>query len=94
VMLHNNAEANGIRCAVVAIYGSSDGHALDAFQTTDEGLVFVDDTGNTQGQDVDKFAKITVGQEISEVSAFRSDSLVQVSGPSGLGPVDSGYMWW
>jgi ribosomal protein L40E len=94
VMLHNDAEANGIRCAVVAIYGSSDGHALDAFQTTDEGLVFVDDTGNTQGQDVDKFAKITVGQEVSEVPAFRSDSLVQVSGPSGLGPVDSGYMWW
>jgi len=94
VMLHNNAEANGIRCAVVAIYGSSDGHALNAFRTTDEGLIFVDDTGNIQGQDVDKFAKITMGQEVSEVPAFRSDSLVQVSGPSGLGPVDSGYMWW
>jgi hypothetical protein len=94
VMLHNHAEADGIRCAVVVIYGSSDAHALNAFQTTDEGLVFVDDTGNTQGQDVDKFAKITVGQEVSELPVFRSDSLVQVSGPSGLGPVDSGYMWW
>ena len=95
-VLHNNAEANGIRCAFVSIQGaaSNAGHALDAFQTTDDGLVFVDDTGNTQGQDVDKFARIIVGQEVSEVPVFRSDSLVQVSGPSGLGPVDSGYMWW
>jgi hypothetical protein len=97
VMLHNNAEANGIRCAVVVIAGtaSSEGHALDAFQTTDDGLVFVDDTGNTQGQDVDKFAEITMGQEVTEVPVFKSDShYVQVSGPSTLGPVSIGDMWW
>lgn len=95
VMLHNRAEANGIRCAVVVIYGSSGGHALNAFQTTDEGLVFVDNTGNTEGRDVDKFARIVMGQEVSVVPVFRSDSLlVQVSGPATLGPVSMGYMWW
>jgi len=45
--LHNNAEAVGIRAAWVAISfaDGSDGHALNAFQTTDNGLVFVDCTG-------------------------------------------------
>jgi ribosomal protein L40E len=95
VMLHDNAEANGIRCAVVAIYGSSEGHALDAFQTTDDGLVFVDDTGATSGTGIDSFAKITMGQEVSEVPVFRSDSsFVQVSGASMVGPITIGYMWW
>jgi len=45
--LHNNAEAAGIRAAYVAVSfeGGGDGHALNAFQTTDEGLVYVDCTG-------------------------------------------------
>ena len=96
VALHNNAEANGIRCAYVGIQGSASnfGHALDAFQTTDEGLVFVDDTGNEDGTGIDPFAKITMGQEVSEVPVFRSDSLVQFRGVPGLGPIISGVMWW
>ena len=55
--LHNDAEIAGIRCAYVSIqlsgytdpnnFGipSNTGHALDAFQTTDRGLVYIDDTG-------------------------------------------------
>jgi hypothetical protein len=50
-MLHNNAEAAGIRSAYVCIqlgpsanYPYSGGHALNAFNTTDRGLVFIDDT--------------------------------------------------
>ncbi|MBI4284316.1 MAG: hypothetical protein HY670_00230 [Chloroflexi bacterium] len=45
--LHNSAEANGIRAAWVAIdfTGERQGHALNAFETTDRGLVFVDVTG-------------------------------------------------
>jgi ribosomal protein L37AE/L43A len=58
--LHNDAELAGIRCAYVSVdlsgypdpyhYGipSNTGHALDAFQTVDRGLVYVDDT-NTLG---------------------------------------------
>jgi hypothetical protein len=55
--LHNEAEKTGIRCAYVSIdlsgypdpshlgIPSNSGHALDAFQTTDRGLVYVDATG-------------------------------------------------
>ena len=45
--LHNHAEAAGIRAAEVQIVfkGEEAGHALNAFLTTDYGLVFVDSTG-------------------------------------------------
>jgi hypothetical protein len=45
--LHNNAEHAGIKAALVVI-GFEDGstpHALNAFETTDKGLVFIDCTG-------------------------------------------------
>ena len=45
--VHNNAEAEGIRAAVVHIdfRSESQSHALNAFLTTDYGLVYVDCTG-------------------------------------------------
>ena len=45
--LHNNAEAAGIRAAWVAINFSdgSEAHALNAFNTSDKGLVYIDCTG-------------------------------------------------
>jgi len=45
--VHNNAEAAGIRAGFVAIHiaGAEQGHALNAFQTTDMGLVYIDCTG-------------------------------------------------
>jgi exonuclease VII small subunit len=43
--LHNDAERAGIRAAYVAVEFSSGYHALDAFKTTDRGLVFIDCTG-------------------------------------------------
>jgi hypothetical protein len=47
VDLHNSAEAAGIQCGVVAVgfAGKEDGHAFDAFPTTDRGIVYVDCTG-------------------------------------------------
>ena len=47
--IYNNAEANGIRTAFVAIdlKGSTIGHAFNAFETTDMGMVYVDCTGMT-----------------------------------------------
>lgn len=47
--VHNNAEAKGIRAAFVCIdfTGESIGHAINAFETTDKGLVFIDCTGST-----------------------------------------------
>jgi hypothetical protein len=94
VMLHDNAEAHGIRCALVGVeYATPDGgHALNAFQTMDEGLVFVDDTGASNTTGFDRFAKVTMGQPVSEVPVFMSD--YQVSVDSTLEPVVSGEMWW
>jgi hypothetical protein len=45
--IHNNAEQNGIKAAFVAItfMGEDIGHAINAFETVDQGLVFVDCTG-------------------------------------------------
>jgi len=45
--VHNNAEAAGIRAAWVGIdiEGEAKGHAIDAFETTDRGLVYIDCTG-------------------------------------------------
>lgn len=45
--LHNSAEAAGIRTAYVCLgfAEARSGHAINAFQTTDAGLVFIDCTG-------------------------------------------------
>jgi hypothetical protein len=45
--VHNNAEAAGIRTAIVFIqFEHGVGHAINAFLTTDRGLVYIDSTGN------------------------------------------------
>jgi hypothetical protein len=50
-MVHNNAEAAGIRAALVTIdfEGQDVGHALNAFETTDKGLIYIDCTGQDLG---------------------------------------------
>jgi hypothetical protein len=47
--VHNNAEAAGIRAAYISLDWSRGGigHALDAFETTDKGIVFIDCTGES-----------------------------------------------
>lgn len=45
-LLHNNAEASGIKAAFVGVdFVVGEGHALNAFNTTDRGQVYVDCTG-------------------------------------------------
>jgi hypothetical protein len=54
--VHNNAEKAGIRAAWVGIdlAGKQIGHAVNAFNTTDRGLVYTDSTGQTaQAYDMD-----------------------------------------
>ncbi len=67
--VHNHAEAAGIRSAEVQVWfsNSSTGHALDAFLTTDYGLVYVDCTAVP-----DSFARVKVyktyrGDEVQNV---------------------------
>ena len=72
-MLHNDAEMDGIKCAYVCIDLSTGGHAIDAFQTTDKGLIYVDDTGVPAGTGPSRCVKtvsLAVGQEYQPVSLF------------------------
>jgi len=79
--LHNNAEAAGIRAAWVSIEleGQEIGHALNAFVTSDRGLVFIDCTGEDSSSlvvagvepgscDYDKVAYVQVGEPYGLVS--------------------------
>lgn len=65
-MLHNNAEDAGIKCAYVSIAAPGvtqdgtvfSGHALNAFNTTDKGLIYIDCTGSLDGSSMDNVAII------------------------------------
>ena len=48
--VHNNAETAGIRAAWVSIdfQGDEEGHACNAFETVDKGLVYIDCTGELE----------------------------------------------
>ncbi|MEM1538495.1 MAG: hypothetical protein QXK12_07155 [Candidatus Nezhaarchaeales archaeon] len=63
ITFRDRAWKRGFRCAYVEIsYGNGSGHALNAFQTVDEGLIYVDVTGNKEGTGVDKIAYVEVGK--------------------------------
>jgi hypothetical protein len=86
--LHNNAEQEGIRAAWVAIdFEDGETHALNAFDTTDEGIVFVDCTGGgfelaspsidksySYTTDYDKIAYVQLEKEYGTVSLDKADS--------------------
>jgi hypothetical protein len=61
--LHNRAEVHGIRAAFVAVhFYDAPPHALNAFKTTDRGLVYIDDTGDKvkrAGVSLDKLVELT-----------------------------------
>jgi hypothetical protein len=66
--VHNNAEAAGIRAAEVAVQFKNEiaGHALNAFLTTDYGLVYVDCT-----QPPDMIARVEVRKRYRAVELDR-----------------------
>ncbi|MDD4876261.1 MAG: hypothetical protein PHQ86_03910 [Dehalococcoidales bacterium] len=81
-MLHNNAETAGIKSAFVAIFFADReiGHALNAFTTSDRGLVYVDCTGPALEQtyqytdDWDKIAYVANGKEYGAISINKAFS--------------------
>ncbi|MEJ2740701.1 MAG: zinc ribbon domain-containing protein [Dehalococcoidia bacterium] len=89
--LHNNAERHGINAAFVAIHFENEdvGHALNAFNTTDLGLVYIDCTGRgieetvvddwSSGEpytcEYDSIAYIEKGNEYGVVSIDKAESL-------------------
>jgi hypothetical protein len=68
--VHNNAEAKGVKAAWVGIdfEGSGPGHALNAFVTTDKGLVFVDCT------EMDTIAYVKTGEDLGYIDLNLADS--------------------
>jgi hypothetical protein len=64
-MLHNNAEASHIKTAFVVILldvvSGNPRHALDAFYVIGRGIVFIDDTGTSNGRYADKVANVEQG---------------------------------
>lgn len=65
--LHNAAETAGLRAGVVIVdFTRGEGHVLNAFETTDRGVVYVDCTGGLPGavprQEFDTFGYLQVGK--------------------------------
>jgi hypothetical protein len=85
--LHNNAELTGIRCACVSVgLAGSEGHACNAFQTTDRGLVYIDCTGglgSTGPDNSDRIVDIQVGQQYDPEYLFPSGGWYIPRGPTG-----------
>jgi hypothetical protein len=105
-MLYNNAEKSGIRCAFISIqlsgytdpynYGipSNTGHCLDAFNTTDRGLVYIDDTGISGGgpSNCDKIVSLKIGNSYIPQSLFPEYGWDSTWSNSGI--VTSIYITW
>ncbi|MDO8716728.1 MAG: hypothetical protein Q7J73_07990 [Dehalococcoidales bacterium] len=97
--LHNDAEMAGIRCGYVVV--DSINHALNVFETTDKGLVFIDDTGKTSGQiaTIPTTNSILFGQpaswdKVAYVSNGKDYGLVDLGSALSFGLDYSGYENW
>ena len=99
-ILHNNAEAAGIRTAIVAVElkpaSQAEGviyHSLDAFETTDHGLMYIDDTSSSQGYYADKEVNVVVGDDYIAVSIFPEPGQMQTWPSMGkIGAIDV-FQW-
>ena len=106
-MLHNNAEAAGIRAAYVSVELEcvytyqpkptpptgcpsciSGSHACNAFQTTDRGLIYIDDTGDENGTGLDCTVNISDGHPYTLVPIFSNVKICQ------MGNVECFSMQW
>jgi hypothetical protein len=69
-MLHNNMEARGIRSGVVMITykDTKQGHLCNVFQTTDKGLIYIDNTGSEGKCGKDRFSFPVVGSYYKFIS--------------------------
>lgn len=87
-MLHNNAESCGVRCGYVCVEfvanlqtaDENARHALNVFNTTDQGMVFIDSTGHSAAQKskfqfgfsgrCDRLVKLEVGKSYEPTYLF------------------------
>ncbi len=76
--LHDNAERQGIRSAIVSVdlkqsNGSIDHHALNAFNTTDRGMVYIDTTGHINSPGIDTIVyDFGIGKQYIPKTVFNS----------------------
>jgi len=94
--VHNNAEAAGLRAAWVGIdfVDGGDGHALNAFMTTDNGLVFIDCTGQPLTIKIpEMWYDLTTGTYVSapDSGSSSSDKVAYVSIGQELGLVSAAF---
>jgi hypothetical protein len=91
--VHNNAEKAGIKAAWVSIEFEDRkyGHACNAFNTTDRGLVFVDCTGpeSYKPGNWDSIVEIKIGEEYKPEELFKSGSDYE-----SMGIVKSCKVYW
>lgn len=86
-VVQHNAENSGINCGLVLIrFNDSTYHMINAFSTTDKGIVYIDSTGgNMPGDAIDNLAvgQICIPQPISNNAVYGS-----------LGQVESVKNYW
>jgi hypothetical protein len=91
--LHNNAEKAGIKCAWVGIDFKEGGygHAINCFDTTDKGRVFIDCTNeySVLTKYEDTIANVKVGKLYTEKYLFKKES-----NPEPMGIVKSIDIFW
>jgi hypothetical protein len=62
--VNNNAEAEGIRCAIVDIFHPGGfGHTIVAFETTDRGLIFIE-------PQFDREVELVIGKSYAQINNF------------------------
>lgn len=91
--VHNNAEKAGIKAAWVSIEFEDReyGHACNAFNTTDKGMVFVDCTGPDPYKpgNWDSVVKIEIGKEYRPRELFNAGSIYD-----SMGVVKNCKVYW
>jgi hypothetical protein len=91
-IVHNNAEKAGYKCAWVGVdFAGGDEHALNAFNTTDKGMIFVDCTGADPYEpgNTDKVVSVQVGKPYAPVALFREGYTYD-----SMGTVKEIYTYW
>jgi len=85
--VHNNAEKAGIRAAWVAIDLANKpiGHALNAFNTTDLGMVFTDSTGDTAAANEAAVLRPELEQSAEALTGHSRDRIAYVIRGKELG---------
>ena len=78
--LHNNSEMAGIRCGLVLVQlqGFLGEYPIDVYNTSDKGLVYIDDIGSLANSGItnsDKLVDVQAGQPYIPQSLFPGDNL-------------------